>query len=245
MAALKLFSLRNALRSTVAPQVRPLIRMNSLRRLSTESQTAQDASDDPFLRTPEEGLIYAKVTGIGWNTLKTDVINFFDESNLSTDDIKVEYTKAYNPVGMALSTEGTKKAKKARVLRKGERRKELLQFSSQSAFDLALKQNSRKGRLFKIEKVDRSHWDLTISYDGKAVMLEGLPLNSTIEDIERFLSGCNFDPSRFQTSVRPGFPDPVKLAIVHFMSRIDATNAFCWKNRNFCQNNPVSVRVLQ
>ncbi|XP_042472919.1 uncharacterized protein LOC122055514 [Zingiber officinale] len=221
MAALKLFSLRNALRSTVAPQVRPLIRMNSLRRLSTESQTAQDASDDPFLRTPEEGLIYAKVTGIGWNTLKTDVINFFDESNLSTDDIKVEYTKAYNPVGM------------------------LLQFSSQSAFDLALKQNSRKGRLFKIEKVDRSHWDLTISYDGKAVMLEGLPLNSTIEDIERFLSGCNFDPSRFQTSVRPGFPDPVKLAIVHFMSRIDATNAFCWKNRNFCQNNPVSVRVLQ
>ncbi|XP_042467749.1 uncharacterized protein LOC122050936 [Zingiber officinale] len=221
MAALKLFSLRNALRSTVAPQVCPLIRMNSLRRLSTESQTVQDASDDPFLRTPEEGLIYAKVTGIGWNTLKTDVINFFDESNLSTDDIKVEYTKAYNPVGM------------------------LLQFSSQSAFDLALKQNSRKGRLFKIEKVDRSHWDLTISYDGKAVMLEGLPLNSTIEDIERFLSGCNFDPSRFQTSVRPGFPDPVKLAIVHFMSRIDATNAFCWKNRNFCQNNPVSVRVLQ
>lgn len=55
MAALKLFSLRNVLRSTVAPQSHPLIRMNLLRRLSTESVTAQDASDDPFLRTPEKG----------------------------------------------------------------------------------------------------------------------------------------------------------------------------------------------
>ncbi|XP_074557350.1 uncharacterized protein LOC141813309 [Curcuma longa] len=221
MAALKLFSLRNALRFTVAPQSHPLIRMNLLRRLSTESEMAQDASDDPFLKPPEKGLVYAKLTGIGWNTLKTDIINLLEGCNLSTDDIKVEYTKGYSPAGM------------------------LLQFPSKSAFDMALTQNSKKGRLFRIDEVDRSYWDLTMSYDGKAVMLEGLPLKANMEDAERFLSGCNFDPSRFQFSIRPGFPDPVRIAIVHFMSRIDATNAFCWKNRTFCLNNPVTVRVLQ
>lgn len=74
----------------------------------------------------------------------------------------------------------------------------LLQFSSRSSFDMAVRQTVRKGRLYKLEKVraakpvlqslvdlfdellswmiiiiilqvDRSHWDFTTSYDGKAV----------------------------------------------------------------------------
>ncbi|CAL9764020.1 unnamed protein product [Musa acuminata subsp. burmannicoides] len=221
MAASKLFFLKSALRSRISPQNHPLIRMVQLRRLSTEGEKLQDASEDPFLRSSEEGLVFGKLTGTGRNALKTDVIHFFEGCNLSTTDIKVEYNKAYNPLGM------------------------LLQFSSRSSFDMAVRQTVRKGRLYKLEKVDRSHWDFTTSYDGKAVLLQGIPRNALQEDIERFLNGCNFDPSRFQTFVRQGFPDPIRVSLVHFPTRIDAMNAICWKNRSFCLNNPITMRVLQ
>lgn len=46
------------------------------------------------------GLVFGKLTGTGRNALKTDVIHFFEGCNLSTTDIKVEYNKAYNPLGM-------------------------------------------------------------------------------------------------------------------------------------------------
>ncbi|KAJ8483668.1 hypothetical protein OPV22_016153 [Ensete ventricosum] len=194
--------------------------MVQLRRLSTEGEKPQDASEVPFLRSSEEGLVFGKLTGTGRNALKTDVIHFFEGCNLSTTDIKVEYNKAYNPLGM------------------------LLQFSSRSSFDMAMRQTLRKSRLYKLEKIDRSHWDLTISYDEKTVLLQGIPRNALEEDIERFLSGCNFGP-RFQTIFRPGFPAPIRVSLVHFPTRIDAMNAFCWKNRSFCLNNPITMRVLQ
>ncbi|WOL00683.1 hypothetical protein Cni_G09396 [Canna indica] len=221
MAASKLSFLRNALESRVPPQSLPLIRRIPLRCLSTEGEAPQDnASEDPFLRTPEAGLAFAKLTGIRPHTLKTDVINYLEGCNLSTNDVKVEYTKGYNPIGM------------------------LLQFSSRSAFDIAMRQNAKKGRLYKLEMISRSDWDLTTSYDGKAVVLQGLPRNSTQEDMERFLCGCNFDPSTFNVFLRPGIPDPVKIAFVQFATRIDAMNAFRLKNRSFCLNNPITIRVL-
>ncbi|OAY72700.1 hypothetical protein ACMD2_23049 [Ananas comosus] len=168
--------------------------------------------------------------------MKTDVLHYLEGCNLSTDDIKFDYTKAYNPVGV------------------------LLQFPSESSFDTAVKQTIRRGRLYKIEKIDRSEWDLKTSYDGKViaveysvvslllsdpqVLLQGIPRNAVQEDVERFLSGSNFELSTFQMLFRQGFPDPVRIALVHFPTRLDAMNAFCFNNRGFCLNSPVSMRVL-
>ncbi|KAG1371626.1 hypothetical protein COCNU_16G007200 [Cocos nucifera] len=217
--------------SALKPRVltpNPVPRFPLMRSLSTtegESQDSSndphDSSNDPFLQPPNEGLVFGRLTGIGRNTLKTDVIHFFEGCNLSTDDVKVEYNREYYPVGM------------------------LLQFPSRSLFDMAMRQTIRKGRLYKIEKADRSQWDLTRSYEGKAVLLQGIPRNALQEDVDRFLHGCNYDPSTFQTFVRPGFPDPMRFALVHFPTRNDAMNAFCTKNRSFCLNNSITMRVLQ
>ncbi|XP_008810519.1 uncharacterized protein LOC103721909 [Phoenix dactylifera] len=210
--------------SALKPRVltlNPIPRFPPRRSLSTTEGEPQDSSNDSFLQPPNEGLVFGRVTGIGRNTLKTDVIHFFEGCNLSADDVKVEYNRAYNPVGV------------------------LLQFPSRSSFDMAVRQTIRKGRLYKMEKVNRSQWDLMTSYDGKAVLLQGIPRNALQEDVERFLHGCNYDPSTFQTFVRPGFPDPIRLALIHFPTRNDAMNAFCIKNRSFCLNNSITMRVLQ
>lgn len=101
------------------------------------------------------------------------------------------------------------------------------------------------------------------------VLLEGLPPNALNEDIERFLSGCKFVPSSIRTFVKYPDPvmsagrknpptsagtqdattseekrDPIRMATVLFSTRTEAMNALIKKNRGFCLNNQISVRVL-
>ncbi|KAM0953639.1 putative RNA-binding domain superfamily [Dioscorea sansibarensis] len=206
----KVSLLRNALKSRVSSSI-------SLSRFLP----SRSLSADPFLEPPTDGLVFAKLSGIGRNTLKTDVINFFEGCDISPEDIKVSYNRAYSPVGM------------------------ILQFPSRSAFDTAVRQTVRKGRLYRLDKVDRSQWDEMIAYNGKAIVLQGIPRNATLEDVERFLTGFNYDPSMLQLINRPGMVQTVRVAIAHFHTRVDAMNAFVTKNRSFCLNNPIAVRVLQ
>eukprot|EP00262_Sarcandra_glabra_P005291 TRINITY_DN1670_c1_g3_i3.p1 TRINITY_DN1670_c1_g3~~TRINITY_DN1670_c1_g3_i3.p1 ORF type:complete len:234 (-),score=12.61 TRINITY_DN1670_c1_g3_i3:265-966(-) len=121
----------------------------------------------------------------------------------------------------------------------------VLQFSSPTAFDLAQRQLNRKGRLYKLVKVDRGQWDPITSYDGKVALLQGIPRNALPEDVERFLCGCNFDASSLQIFVRQGLLDPMRMALVHFPTQIEAMNAVRMRNRSFCLNNPIMMRVLQ
>ncbi|KAJ0979398.1 hypothetical protein J5N97_014872 [Dioscorea zingiberensis] len=202
--------LRNALKSRVSSS-NPIPRFLPSRSLSTDS----------FLEPSSDGLVFAKLSGIGRFTLKTDVINFFEGCNISPEDIKVSYNRAYGPVGM------------------------ILQFPSRSSFDMALRHTVRKGRLYRLDKVDCSQWDEMVAYNGKAIVLHGIPRNAALEDVERFLSGFNYDSSTLQLFNRPGMVQSLKGAIVHFPSRIDAMNAFLTKNRSFCLNNPITIRVLQ
>ncbi|RRT43450.1 hypothetical protein B296_00056413 [Ensete ventricosum] len=127
MAASKLFFLKSALRSRISPQNDSLIRMVQLRRLSTEGEKPQDASEVPFLRSSEEGRV------------------------------------------AILHSRG-------------------------------------------------SHFEF-VSFNIRYLIL---------------FPHC-----------RPGFPAPIRVSLVHFPTRIDAMNAFCWKNRSFCLNNPITMRVLQ
>lgn len=46
------------------------------------------------------GLVFAKLFPAKKSTLKTDVIHFLEGCDLSTEDIKVEYNRDYNPIAM-------------------------------------------------------------------------------------------------------------------------------------------------
>ncbi|KAF3782204.1 hypothetical protein EJ110_NYTH34905 [Nymphaea thermarum] len=185
------------------------------------SSNEQEAATEAFVSSPTKGLVYGRLNQLGKNTLKTDIIHVFDGCNLTLSDIRFDYNRSYNPLGA------------------------VLQFPSVGDFDAAVRLLIRKGRLYRLEKADRSQWDLLKSYDGKTVLIQGVPRIASFDDVERFLSGCNFGSSSIQMFVRPGFPDPVRMALVQFPTRLEAMNAFRTKNRSFCLNSPISMRVLQ
>ncbi|XP_010253414.1 PREDICTED: uncharacterized protein LOC104594694 [Nelumbo nucifera] len=213
--------LNGLLRSTRSNQsFLPLFQREATRHFATDAEQ-KDSSLDPFLRPPSTGLAYGRLIGFGRNTLKTDIINFLEGCNLTPQDVKVEYNRAFTSVGM------------------------ILQFPSRIAFDSAIRLMNRNGRLYKLERADRSQWDVAKSYDGKVVLMQGVPRNALPEDIERVLSGCVYNSSSIQTFVRPAFPDPVRLALVEFPSQVEAMNAVLVKNRSFCLNNQILMRVLQ
>ncbi|KAK4798075.1 hypothetical protein SAY86_030401 [Trapa natans] len=191
------------------------------RSFSAEAEKAQDAAVDKFIETSSSGAVYGKLSGLIRYTLKSDVINLLDGCKLNLEDIRVSYTRSFAPIGM------------------------LVQFPSGHAIDQAFKLISKKGRLHKLEKVDRSQWDLSANYDGKTILLQGLPRQALPEDVERFLHGCQYDATSIQVSYRAAFPEPLKVATVGFPSRAQAMNAFITKNGSFCLNNQILVRVLQ
>ncbi|KAK8919063.1 hypothetical protein KSP39_PZI021709 [Platanthera zijinensis] len=167
------------------------------------------------------GAVYAKLTGLGRNTLKTDIIHLLEGSNLSTADVKFVYSNTFTPISM------------------------MLRFPSQSSYDIALRQTLRKGRLYNLEKIYSGQWDITESHDGRTVMVYGIPRSALRDDIDRFLSGCNFDPSSFRYVNRPGIQSAVKAITFRVASTLEAINFCIRKNRSVCSNAPVTVRVLQ
>lgn len=189
-------------------------------------QPPQPAEEQPepfvdLLSGSPEGQVYAKLTGFGRNTLKTDIIHLLEESNLSTDDVKFVYNNIFNPISM------------------------MLRFRSQSSYDKALRQTLRKGRLYNLEKIYSGQWDITESHDGRTVMVSGIPRSAIRDDIDRFLSGCNFDPSSFRYVNRPGIQSTVKAVAFRVPTALEAINFCIRKNRSMCGNAPVTVRVLQ
>ncbi|KAL5699246.1 hypothetical protein ACHQM5_030177 [Ranunculus cassubicifolius] len=175
-----------------------------------------DSSVDAFLKNIQPGVIYGRLTGTGMHTLKMDVITFLEGCNLSPQDVKVAYGRFFETRGM------------------------VLQFHSKNAFDNALRTVINKNRSYRLEKVDRSAWE-TPSYDGKSVMLTGIPLKALIEDIERFLSGTDYISSRMELLTR----DKGKIAVVQYPTAVQASNAVLAKNRSFCLNNQIQMRLIQ
>nr|ACG37801.1 hypothetical protein [Zea mays] len=189
--------------------------------------TAAESQDDSFFKASREGLAYGRfysVIGGGSrlekNILKTDIIHHLDRCGLSLDDVKIEYNKGYAPLAA------------------------LLRFSSKAMFTTAIRQ-ANQNRLHRIDEISRETWDLKKSFDGKAVLLQGVPRNALADDIERFLCGTNFEPPPFETFLRAGVPEPIRMMLVKFHTKTDAMNAFITKNRSFCLNSQVSMRVLQ
>ncbi|KAL2509381.1 Ribosomal protein S24e family protein [Forsythia ovata] len=197
----------------------------SSRFFSTEADDAnQGQSQDPsnpFLQNPSSGLVYGRLSGITKHTAKSDVVNLLEGCNLGLDDVKVEYSRSYMPSSI------------------------MLQFPSRNAYNAALRGISRKGRLFRLERADRSQWDLIAPFDGKAILLQGIPRNALPDDIERFLTGCQYDASSMQIFMRQTNQGPIRMAVVRFLSPASAAHAQITKNRGFCLNNQISVQVLQ
>ncbi|XP_059463225.1 uncharacterized protein LOC132192052 [Corylus avellana] len=225
----KLRLLGTALRSNITDRtVRanpglPLLLRDSPRRFSTESeQPPQDSAVNQFLHTPDTGSVYGKLFGATRHTLKTDIVKMLDGCKLTMDDLKFDYNRIFTPMGV------------------------VVQFPSRSAFDQAMRMITRKGRLYRLERADRSQWDSLMPYNGKTVLLQGLPRNATPYDVERFMTGCAHDAGiELFLRARAESPDPIKMALVRFSSQIEAMNAFIKKNRGFCLNNQILLRVIQ
>ena len=169
------------------------------------------------------GRFYTNISGVGRlgkNMLKTDIIHYLDQCELSLDDVKIDYNKGFYPMGA------------------------LLKFPSVESFEKAVRQTIQ-GRMYRLERVSPDEWEHKISLNGKAVLLQGVPRNAQVDDIERFLCGTNYEAPPFENSIRAGVPEPVRMVLVKFGSRTDATNAFIAKNKGFCLNNPVTMRVIQ
>ncbi|CAA2972382.1 PREDICTED: uncharacterized protein LOC105956648 [Olea europaea subsp. europaea] len=195
---------------------------SSSRFFSTEADEASEGQrQDPFLQTPSSGLVYGRLSGITKHTAKSDIVNLLEGCNLVLDDIKVEYSRNYMPTSI------------------------MVQFPSRNAYNAALRAISRNGRLIRLERADRTQWDLIAPFDGKAILLQGIPRNALPDDIERFLTGCQYDASSMQIFLRQTNQGPIRMAVVRFPSPTLATHAQITKNRGFCLNNQISVQVLQ
>ncbi|KAJ4831218.1 hypothetical protein Tsubulata_005500 [Turnera subulata] len=179
-------------------------------------------SVEPFLRNPTTAPVYGRLQGVKNLTLKSDIITLLEGSDLTPDDIKVTYNRLI-PTAM------------------------LIRFPSRSAYDNAFKMIARKGRFVRLEAADQSQWELVMPYDGKTVLLQGIPRNAIQEDVERFLCGCEYDPNSIRIFVKQDNDnqDPVKAALVRFHTQTGAMNALITKNRRFCLNNQILMRVLQ
>ncbi|KAJ0087938.1 hypothetical protein Patl1_31978 [Pistacia atlantica] len=223
--------LRNAIKSSLSLRTikpshgLPFFHRESPKCFSTETETetpasADGSSVDQFLHTPNKGAVYGKLIGPTKLTLKSDIINLLEGSKLTPDDVKVNYSWNYTPFAI------------------------MVRFPSRSAFDNAFRQIAKNGRLYRLDKVDRSFWDNVMPYDGKTVLLQGIPQNAFPDDIDNFLSGCEYDASSIQMFVRPGNQELIRMATVRFPSQTQAMNAFLRKNRGFCLNNQILMRVL-
>ncbi|KAK8546331.1 hypothetical protein V6N13_067556 [Hibiscus sabdariffa] len=225
--------LRNAIKSHVSVRtIKPTHALPSFfreppRRFSTEPNQQQqppvaEASVDQFLDSASKGFAYGKLFGATKYTMKSDIISLLEGCNLTPDDIKFSYNRNFFPVAM------------------------MLRFPSPAAFSNATRTIRRFDQLYRLDRVDASDWDIVTPYNGKTVVLQGLPRSAAFEDIERFLSGCDYDSSSVQTftSTRTGSTNGFRLTTVQFPSHIQAMNACISKNRKLCLNNQVSVRVL-
>ncbi|XP_050382237.1 uncharacterized protein LOC126799150 [Argentina anserina] len=234
--------LRTPFRSTLAarPQnhhhLLPSLLRDPPRRFSTAAEQppqnpapgqpppSPDATVDQFVRTPNaDAAVYGKLIGITRNTLKTDIVNLLEGCNLTLDDVKVQYNTIFVPNGM------------------------MVQFRSQRAFENAIRVLRSRGlaQMFRLERSDRQRWESVPCYDGKTVLIQGLPLISYAEDVERFLSGTSYQSSSIKIFLRQAQPEPIKAAVVLFPSPIQAMNAYITRNRGYIRNNQVLMRVLQ
>ncbi|KMT06169.1 hypothetical protein BVRB_7g162420 [Beta vulgaris subsp. vulgaris] len=211
------------------PQNLPLFLRDSPRHFSTRNEHQplpqhphSPTPIDSFLHPPSPGLVYGRLFGISANTLKTDIINLFEGSNLTLDDIKVEYNRIFHPMAM------------------------LVQFRSMADFSAAFRELTRRSRSFRMEKVvDHRQWDLVTPYNGRYVLFQGIPRNALPDDIDRLLSGCNYEASSLEIFVRPLQSGPIRMATVRFPSPIEAMNAVIRKNGAFCLNNRVLAQLIQ
>ncbi|CAO2839571.1 unnamed protein product [Amaranthus hypochondriacus] len=204
------------------PTISLLLR-DSLRHFSTEKEPQSKSSTpiDALLHPPNPDFIYGKLMGISPNTIKSDIINMFEGCKLTPDDIKVDYDKLFSPMAM------------------------FLQFSSMSDYIHATRQLSRKNRYFKLDKSNRQLWDMTTPYNGRYVLLQGIPRAAVLEDVERLLSGCYYDPSGLEMFSRNVQSQNVRFAKVRFPSQIEAMNAVVRKNGSFCLNSRITARLIQ
>ncbi|KAL8506894.1 hypothetical protein ACS0TY_017689 [Phlomoides rotata] len=97
---------------------------------------------------------------------------------------------------------------------------------------------------YDFRRAEKGDWNMVSPYDGKALILLGIPRNALPKDIERFLSSCQFDSSLLDMFFRTRNQATIRMARVHFRSQALAMHTYITKNRGFILNNQINVEVL-
>ncbi|CAJ1947641.1 unnamed protein product [Sphenostylis stenocarpa] len=141
---------RAALRSKCTTSLCALVQRSHglpVRCFSTEAEQPplDSTPPPPFLDIKHSGVTYGKLFGVRKHILKTDIINFLEGCDLTLEDVKMDYNRSFFPVST------------------------LLQFPTRNSYDNAIRVIVKKGRLYKLDRADRSEWDQVKPYDGKTV----------------------------------------------------------------------------
>lgn len=228
----KMGLLRNVLKSGQlirvghqTPRISSLLR-DSPRAFSTAGgSTTQNSStfSDPFVHNPktDAGSTYGELLGITRHTTKNDMLNLLEDCKLTPEDLKINYSRSFCPYSM------------------------LIQFPSRKAYDTALRILARNARGYRlVALLNPELWPKTTIYDGKTLLLQGIPRNAVQDDIDRLLSGYQLDGTSMQVLTRSIDRVPVRMALITFPSAILARLAFFTTIREFCLNSQVEAQVL-
>ncbi|XP_031740000.1 uncharacterized protein LOC101220680 isoform X2 [Cucumis sativus] len=134
-------------RSATANHELPLFFRQSPRFFSTEQEQAPpESSPNRFSdKTNTDGLRFGKLVGASRSMLKSDVLILLQGCNLSFEDVKFEYVRNFVPTSI------------------------MIQFPSEQAYQNAFQAIARKGYLQRMERADRSQWELLSPYNGKTI----------------------------------------------------------------------------
>eukprot|EP00252_Welwitschia_mirabilis_P000951 TRINITY_DN10939_c0_g1_i1.p1 TRINITY_DN10939_c0_g1~~TRINITY_DN10939_c0_g1_i1.p1 ORF type:complete len:222 (-),score=22.36 TRINITY_DN10939_c0_g1_i1:331-996(-) len=169
--------------------------------------------------------VYGRLINIGKHTSKKDILRFFEGCHLRPDDIKFAYNQMnFNPLGL------------------------VLQFSSKPNYNHAVRLINIKGRYLRLHEVDRIEWDNSgPSYDGKVLALQGVPKNARVEDVEHCFPGYSIVDIRFvnRGGAIQSNEHAVRFALVRFPTEMDALIAMREKNKTFCLNNSIVMKLLR
>ncbi|KAI5074602.1 hypothetical protein GOP47_0010563 [Adiantum capillus-veneris] len=170
--------------------------------------------------------------------LKEDIVHHLEGVNVKPENVKFVYTPHFRPDYAQFNVEST---------------------SAQKSIMRRLQERGRLGyRILRAEMSQPMPWTvvdaaLKDSPRGRTLLMYNASINTDYEDVERFFSGYNFDPSYIRfIRVTPNENQnrnvrrPISLHVaVGFTTKLEALRAMREKMGDFCSNVAINLRLIQ
>lgn len=170
--------------------------------------------------------------------LKEDIVNHLQGTNVKSENVKFIYNPQFRPdyVQFNVDSAATQKSILKRLQERGRLgcrllKAELSQPMPWTAVDAAIKDSPR----------------------GRTLLMHNASITTDFEDVERFFSGYNFDPSYIRfikvNTVQNQGRNMRRPFILHvavgFTTKLEALRAMREKMGDFCANVAINLRLIQ